>query len=207
MFYLAVFLSILGGYLLGSIPFGLVFTKLAGIGDIRKIGSGNIGATNVLRTGRKDLAILTIIFDAGKAGIAAILASYIASFQGFSEAQIMIIKITAGTFAVLGHIFSFWLKFKGGKGIASAAGMVLSVSPLVGLFAVLVWIITALISKYSSLAALAALVLTPIFAYFSGNNIIFVIALSFLVIIIIFRHKENIKRLIAGTETKIKLKK
>ncbi len=137
----------------------------------------------------------------------AILASYIARQQGFVETQVMIIKIIAGTFAVLGHIFSFWLKFKGGKGIASAAGMVLSVSPLVGLFAVFVWIITAVISKYSSLAALAALVLTPIFAYFSGNNIIFVIALSFLVIIIIFRHKENIKRLISGTETKIKLKK
>lgn len=194
-------ISAIIGYFLGSIPFGLVFTRMAGLGDIRKIGSGNIGATNVLRTGRKDIAFLTLIFDIGKAGFAALLASFI--FDNRLDG------LVAGLFGVLGHNFPVWLKFKGGKGVASTLGMMLATYPGVGILACLTWLFMAVVFKYSSLSALTALVLSPLYAWMLGgyDRDAYVLCYAFLAILSIIRHKENIKRLLNGTETKIKMKK
>ena len=195
------FISSLIGYFLGSIPFGLVITRLAGLGDIRKIGSGNIGATNVLRTGRKDLALLTLILDVSKAGIAALLAQFIFDSP--------IAGLVAGTAGVLGHNFPIWLKFKGGKGVASTLGMMLATNPLVGVLACLTWLIVAFIFKYSSLSALTALAFSPFFALVAGGKDAKIYALfyAFLAILSFWRHKGNILRLLNGTETQIKVKK
>ena len=151
-------LSIIIGYLLGSIPFGLVLTKMAGLGDIRQIGSGNIGATNVLRTGRKDLALLTLLCDIGKAAFAAYLCQWIFHSQ--------IIGVVAGVFAVFGHNYPVWLKFKGGKGVASTLGLMFGVTPVVGVCTSLTWLLMAVLFRYSSLSALTALSLAPIYAFF-----------------------------------------
>ena len=197
----SAFVSASLGYIFGSIPFGLVFTRLGGLGDIRKIGSGNIGATNVLRTGRKDLAFLTLVFDIGKAGIIALLCTflYASPTMGF----------IAGTAAVIGHNYPIWLKFKGGKGVASTLGMMLATSPMVGLCTCLTWLVVAFTLKYSSLSALVALVLSPIYALFlqKGDTEVFVLCYTFLALLSIIRHRQNIARLLNGTETKIKVKK
>lgn len=145
------------GYLLGSLPFGLVLARLAGHGDIRKIGSGNIGATNVLRTGNKKLALATLILDSGK-GAAAVL--IIQSFAGYHMALI------AGLAAVIGHMFPVWLKFKGGKGVATALGMLLAAAPFAGLVSCAIWLATALITRISSLSALIAMLAAPFAARF-----------------------------------------
>ncbi len=189
------------GYLLGSVPFGLVITRLAGLGDIRKIGSGNIGATNVLRTGRKDLAFLTLICDVSKAGVAALAAQML-----FSNP---IAGLVAGTAGVIGHNFPVWLKFKGGKGVASTLGMMLATHPLVGVLACLTWLLVAVLFRYSSLSALTALAFAPIYALVLGGNDAKVYALfyAFLAILSFVRHKANIVRLLNGTETQIKIKK
>lgn len=189
------------GYFLGSIPFGLVFTRLAGLGDIRQIGSGNIGATNVLRTGRKDLALLTLICDIGKAGFAAFLAQWIFHNE--------LAGLCAGTFGVLGHNFPVWLKFKGGKGVASTLGMMLATHPLVGIMACLTWLFMAIAFRYSSLSALTALILSPLYAFFLGGShvVAFVSCYAFLAVLSLIRHRANISRLLNGTETKIKMKK
>lgn len=204
-------LCALSGYLLGSIPFGLVLTRLAGLGDIRKIGSGNIGATNVLRTGRKDLAFLTIILDASKAGIAAYAAYKIVApqymlFLGFITSTNIIASLVAGSFGVLGHNFPIWLKFKGGKGVASTFGFIIATNPQVALLALLTWLVMAFTSKYSSLSAIIAALLTPVYAFFLVEPVysIFYTAIALLILV---RHYANIVRLIKGQESKINLKK
>lgn len=196
MFYIGF--SIFIGYLVGSIPFGLVFTRMAGLGDIRKIGSGNIGATNVLRTGRKDLAFLTLIFDIGKAAFAALFCQFI--FNDHS------MGILAGFFAVIGHNYPVWLHFKGGKGVASTLGLMLAMTPSVGILTAVSWLLTAITFHYSSLAALTALALSPIFALFFATPITAFLYLL-LAILSFWRHRANIKRILSGEESKIKLGK
>ena len=194
-------ISAILGYFLGSIPFGLVFVYLAGLGDIRKIGSGNIGTTNVLRTGRKDLALLTLICDIGKAGFAALIA------QGIFHSSTA--GVVAGLFGVLGHNFPIWLKFKGGKGVASTLGMMLATHFWVGVLSCLTWLVVAFCFRYSSLSALLALSLAPFYAWLLGgdNQDIYILSYAFLALLSIVRHRQNIERLLNGTETKIKFKK
>ena len=204
-------LAAIGGYLLGSIPFGLVLTKICGLGDIRKIGSGNIGATNVLRTGRKDLALLTVILDASKAGIAALIAQAYApegfcSILGFISTVPVVSGLIAGVMGVIGHNFPIWLKFKGGKGVASGFGFIVATQAQLGLIALGVWLITAFTTRYSSLSAILACLSVPVFAFFMSDPVhaIFYSAIALLVLI---RHHANIVRLYKGTESKISFKK
>ena len=199
------------GYLLGSIPFGLVLCFLAGYGDIRKIGSGNIGATNVLRTGNKTLALLTIVLDASKAGIAAYLAYALVDVLpyrifGIETTTNTMAGLIAGSMGVIGHNFPLWLKFKGGKGVASTFGFILVTSPVVALADFITWIVVAFTSKYSSLSALTAAVLTPVYAFFLADKI-HVVFYGAIALLVIVRHHANIKRLLKGEESKIKLKK
>lgn len=192
-------LAILVGYLMGSIPFGLLLTRMAGLGDIRAIGSGNIGATNVLRTGNKGLAAATLLLDAGKAAAAVMLVRYFVPDPSFAYAL-------AGPAAFLGHIFPIWLKFKGGKGVAAYIGAMLAISWPVGLIYCAIWLFMAATLRISSLSALAAALAAPVFSYFlSGTHLAAVAALMSL--ILFFSHRENIKRLLAGTEPKIGNKK
>jgi acyl phosphate:glycerol-3-phosphate acyltransferase len=184
-FYAAVVL----GYLVGSIPFGLLLTKLAGLGDIRNIGSGNIGATNVLRTGNKKLAAATLILDGAKGAVAVL----IAAMYGPD------IAVLAAGGAILGHCFPVWLKFNGGKGVATALGILLAVSPLVGLAAIATWLVSAALFRYSSLAALLACLGAPFFAYYLVNLQTAELA-AFMAVLIFIRHHQNIRRLILGTE-------
>lgn len=179
-------------YVFGSIPFGLVLTKLAGLGDIRSIGSGNIGATNVLRTGRKGLAFLTLVLDAGK-GAAAVL---IAAYAYPSMAQF------AGLVALLGHMHPVWLRFKGGKGVSTALGVLLALAWPVALGSAAVWLLMAYFFRYSSLSALTAAVAAPLLALALGyqDQIWLLIAIAVLIFI---KHADNILRLVKGTETKI----
>jgi glycerol-3-phosphate acyltransferase PlsY len=181
--------ALLGGYLLGSIPFGLVLTRLAGLGDIRTIGSGNIGATNVLRTGNKPLALAVLLLDSGK-GAAAVL---IAAMWSDDDA------LAAGLGAVMGHLFPVWLGFKGGKGVATTFGTLLALAWPVGLIA---WLAMALVFRMSSAAALAAIAATPIAAYFLGSIALACTALL-LAALVWFKHAANIDRLLHGTEPRI----
>lgn len=203
--------SIIFGYLLGSVPFGLVLVRLAGLGDLRKVGPGTIGATNVLRTGRKDLALLTLILDASKAAIASLVALKLAPATeiiingNFTTLNIFLSLIT-GTAAIIGHNFPVWLKFKGGKGVASSFGFILVNTPFIALLALATWIITAIITRYSSLSAIMAAILAPLFTFFFAPPI-YLWFYSFIVILLLIRHHTNIKRLINGEETKIKFKK
>lgn len=201
----------LGGYLLGSIPFGLVLTRMCGLGDIRKIGSGNIGATNVLRTGRKDLALLTVILDASKAGVAAVIAvltvpaSDFVFFGLFTQANI-VASLIAGSCGVIGHNFPIWLKFKGGKGVASAFGFIVATCPQIGLLALVTWLACAFITRYSSLSAILAACLTPFYAFFLTEPV-YTIFYTFIAILVLVRHHANIVRLLKGEESKISFKK
>ena len=204
-------LSALGGYLLGSIPFGLVLTRLCGLGDIRKIGSGNIGATNVLRTGRKDLALLTVLLDAFKAGIAALIAYHLAPekfylFFGFVTTTNIMASLIAGFCGVLGHNFPIWLKFKGGKGVASAFGFILFTYWPLALVALGVLLVVAFRSKYSSLSAIMACVAVPIVAFFMVDPV-YTAFYTAIALLIIIRHHANIYRLLHGQESKISFKK
>ncbi|MFZ5619342.1 MAG: glycerol-3-phosphate 1-O-acyltransferase PlsY [Pseudomonadota bacterium] len=183
------------GYLLGSVPFGLVITKAAGLGDIRAIGSGNIGATNVLRTGRKDLALATLVLDGGKGAIAVLIA-YALHWR----------PEVAGAAAFLGHCFPVWLKFKGGKGVATFLGTLLALWFPAGVFACAVWLILAFALRFSSLAALGAAAASPL-VLFSMGKAAFAIAAIFMTVLIFIRHEANIKRLIKGEEPKIGKKK
>ena len=185
------------GYLLGSIPFGLILTKLAGTQDLRSIGSGNIGATNVLRTGRKGLAAATLICDALKGTIAVVIAG---NFGGPNAAML------AALGAFLGHLFPVWLKFKGGKGVAVYIGVLIGLFwPAAVVFCVM-WLATAFTSRYSSLSALVASFVTPIFLWWFGHA---ALASLFVVLtmLLFYMHRENIKRLQAGTEGRIGDKK
>jgi len=195
-------LAAVGGYLLGSVPFGLVITKAAGLGDIRSIGSGNIGATNVLRTGRKDLALATLLLDAGKAGIALLIARWLSD----GMPQQTLIELTAGTAAFVGHCFPVWLKFKGGKGVATFFGLLFAGYWPLALLAGVVWLAIATIFRYSSLAALAAVAITPIAAMVAGvpEHAAFTAAIA---VLIFWLHRANIARLRAGTEPRIGDKK
>ena len=190
-------LAAMGGYLLGSIPFGLVLTRLAGLGDIREIGSGNIGATNVLRTGNKFLAALTLIADSGKGAAAA----YAFIMYAGMEAGLI-----AGFAAVLGHNFPVWLKFKGGKGFATTLGVLLVTAWPVGLAAIGTWLLTAAIFRYSSLSALVAIAAAPVYAWYLATPEHAILAVG-LAILSFIRHHENISRLIKGEESKIGAKK
>lgn len=209
--YTIFLLCAMSGYLLGSIPFGLVLTRLAGLGDIRKIGSGNIGATNVLRTGRKDLALLTVILDATKAGIAAYIAYKIVPntdyvFFGLYTSLNTVASLIAGTFGVLGHNFPVWLKFKGGKGVASAFGFIVITNWQVGLLALCIWLVMAIIFKYSSLAAITAAASVPFIAFFMTEPV-YAIFYTAIAILLLVRHHANINRLVHGQESKISFKK
>lgn len=191
----AVLLPILFGYLLGSIPFGLVLTRAAGLGDIRAIGSGNIGATNVLRTGRKDLALATLLLDGGKAGLAVLIASAL----GW-RAEI------AGAAAFLGHCFPVWLNFKGGKGVATFLGALLALWFPAGVFACATWLGAAGLTRYSSLSALLAAAASPLILFAMGKWE-FALAAAFMTALIFMRHRANIERLLTGMEPKIGAKK
>lgn len=181
------------GYFLGSVPFGLVLTKLAGTQDIRTIGSGNIGATNVLRTGRKGLAAATLILDALKGTVAVIIAG---SVGGPIAAMI------AGLAAFLGHLFPVWLGFKGGKGVAVYIGIMLGLYFPAAIVFCLAWLACAFSSRYSSFSALTASAITPIFLWWAKAPQLAVLA-TVLTVLLWFMHRENIKRLLNGTEGKI----
>lgn len=185
---------LVASYLLGAVPFGLVITRIAGLGDIRDIGSGNIGATNVLRTGRKDLALATLLLDAGKGAIAVLVTSLLLGLPDFAAA--------AGLAAFVGHCFPVYLKFKGGKGVATFFGTLFAVSPLVGLIAALTWGLMALVFRMSSLSGLSAAVAAPIASYFAsgGSDWKFIAGMTLMIFI---RHHENIGRILNGTESKI----
>ncbi|CDN47428.1 glycerol-3-phosphate 1-O-acyltransferase PlsY [Neorhizobium galegae] len=181
------------GYLLGSIPFGLILTRAAGLGDIRSIGSGNIGATNVLRTGNKKLAAATLLLDALKATVAALVAWYLFG----KEAGLL-----AGFAAFMGHLFPVWLGFKGGKGVATYIGTLLGVAPWMVLVFAAIWLGVARISKYSSLAALVATLVIPVVLWFLNEPKI-ALVMAVMTVISWWKHEANIKRLIAGTESRI----
>jgi glycerol-3-phosphate acyltransferase PlsY len=190
---MSLLLAAVLGVLLGSIPFGLLLTRAAGLGDIRNVGSGNIGATNVLRTGRKDLAAATLVLDGGKGAAAVLLAG---ALWGPVAASV------AGGAAVLGHLFTPWLGFQGGKGVATGLGTLLALSFPAGLAACALWLATAKLTRISSASALVAFVLAPLLAWgFGGTTPAFaMLAVSALVV---WRHEGNIRRLLAGTEPRI----
>ncbi|MAQ35887.1 acyl-phosphate glycerol-3-phosphate acyltransferase [Thioclava sp. ES.031] len=181
------------GYLLGSVPFGLVITKLFKLGDLRKIGSGNIGATNVLRTGSKSAALATLLLDSGKGAIAVLIARYT---LGETAAQV------AGAAAFIGHIYPVWLRFQGGKGVATFLGTMIALAWPVGLATCAVWLVTALLTRISSLAALVSAAATVPLAYFLGYRELMMLAAG-LSVLIFWRHRTNIARLAMGTEPKI----
>jgi glycerol-3-phosphate acyltransferase PlsY len=200
-------------YLLGSIPFGVLLTRAAGLGDVRNIGSGNIGATNVLRTGRKDLALMTLLLDGGKGALAVLVVSFLFIDLGFRDG---LAAIAAGS-AFLGHLFPIWLKFRGGKGVATFFGVLLMAAWPVGLAAGAIWILMAALFRYSSLAALTAamcapwlplLLLRDPLAYDQSWVLIndlrpLIILAAFMGVLILIRHRMNIARLVARTEPKI----
>lgn len=195
---LFIVLVVLASYLLGSVPFGLVITRAAGLGDIRDIGSGNIGATNVLRTGRKDLALATLLLDAGKGAIAVLVTAHALAAPELAAA--------AGMSAFIGHCFPVFLKFKGGKGVATFFGTVFAINLIVGAIAAVVWLAVAAIFRMSSLAGLTTAAAVPVASYYmsGGNSWVFLAVMSLLVFV---RHHENIGRILSGTESKIDAKK
>lgn len=198
-----MFVALTIGYLLGSIPFGLLLTRLAGLGDIRDIGSGNIGATNALRTGNRWVAIGTLIGDAGKGAIAVLLMNEVARVAGADAA---LLGGLAGLAAFLGHLYPVWIGFKGGKGVSTFIGILLALHWPVGLLFCATWAIVALVSRYSSLAALVAAGLTPV--YLAWLNQWELVGLSALLVLFIYiAHRDNISRLLAGTESRIGQKK
>ncbi|ABL70640.1 glycerol-3-phosphate 1-O-acyltransferase PlsY [Paracoccus denitrificans] len=181
------------GYLLGSVPFGIVITRALGLGDLRRIGSGNIGATNVLRTGNKPAALATLLLDSGKGAIAVLLARWLAGPDA---------ALVAGAAAFLGHLFPVWLGFRGGKGVATFLGTLLALDWRLGLIACGIWLLAALAGRISSLSALVAAALTPCLAlWLDGARMAAVTA--FMAVLIFIRHRTNIARILAGTEPRI----
>jgi glycerol-3-phosphate acyltransferase PlsY len=191
-----VLIATIIGYLLGSIPFGLVLTRLAGLGDIRRVGSGNIGATNVLRTGNKGLAALTLAFDVTK-GIAAVGFGWLWGLEAAAAAAIAV---------CVGHMFPVWLGFRGGKGVATALGVLLALAWPVALGAGVLWLATVAIFQYSSLAALVAACATAAVAVFVVD-MPRAVAIGVIAILVVVRHRENIHRLLDGTESRISFRK
>ncbi|RWF46768.1 MAG: glycerol-3-phosphate 1-O-acyltransferase PlsY [Mesorhizobium sp.] len=185
-------LALVFGYLLGSIPFGLLLTRAAGLGDVRKIGSGNIGATNVLRTGNKGLAAATLLLDALKGTAAVLIAGHFAPETA----------VWAGLGAFLGHLFPAWLGFKGGKGVATYLGVLIGLAWQVALIFAVVWLVMAFLFRFSSLAALTAAVVVPIALYFMSTPQVAALFVGMSIIVFI-KHRANISRLMAGTEGKI----
>lgn len=180
-------------YIIGSIPFGLILARIMGLGNLRDIGSGNIGATNVLRTGSKKAAVLTLLLDGGKGAVVVLLAR---AYADADAAQI-------AAFAVMiGHCFPVWLKFRGGKGVATFLGLLYALAWPIGIAACLTWLVTALVFRFSSLAALVAAASTMVWAVVLGEPQIFVLC-AFLTALIFWRHAGNIRRLVDGTEGKI----
>jgi glycerol-3-phosphate acyltransferase PlsY len=197
--------AVVGGYLLGSIPFGVIATRLGGAGDVRNIGSGNIGATNVLRTGRKDLAAITLLGDGGKGAVAVFVAWLLTRHSG-AQAQATLTALAGGS-AFLGHLFPVWLKFKGGKGVATFFGTLLAAAWPVGLAAGATWIVMAFLFRISSLAALTAAALAPIYVFLLDRPYPIAVMALFMGVLIYIRHKDNIGRLLKGQEPKIGKKK
>lgn len=198
---LTLLMAVLGGYLVGSIPFGVLLTRAAGAGDVRNIGSGNIGATNVLRTGRKDLALATLLLDAGKGAAALLIARAVTGNDA--------VAAIAGGAAFLGHLYPIWLGFRGGKGVATFFGLMLAAAWPLGLVAAAVWLLTAAVFRVSSLSALVATLVTPILALMPiaalnlpTSNSVFLLALVAMTLIWL-RHFDNIIRLIKGKEPRI----
>ena len=185
-------------YLIGSIPFALLIPKVFGHGDIRNIGSGNVGTTNVLRTGNKILAFLVLCLDVLKGLLPFILLNF------YSENIGLLQTIFLCHFSILGHIFPIWLKFKGGKGVATYIGFLFGINLVLGLFFLIIWLVIALVFKYSSLSSLIASTIAPIYFIINTNNYI-AIFLIYLFSVIVVKHRENIKRLLNRTENKIKL--
>jgi acyl phosphate:glycerol-3-phosphate acyltransferase len=188
----AQLLWVITGYLLGSIPFGLLLTRAIGI-DIRTVGSGNIGTTNVLRTGNKGLAAATLLLDAGKGAAALLLARHFAGVEA---------GMLAGVAAFLGHCFPVWLKFRGGKGVATLLGVALAAVPLAGVIALLAWVGGALATRYSSVGGIASAVAAPVAAWALGAPHS-AIALAGMAVLLVWQHRENIGRLRDGTESRI----
>jgi glycerol-3-phosphate acyltransferase PlsY len=186
--------ALVGGYLIGSVPFGLVLTRLAGLGDLRTFGSGNIGATNVLRTGRKDLALATLVLDIGK-GAAAVLVAY----RGWGPD----VALMAAYGAILGHMFPVWLKFRGGKGVATTLGVHLAMAWPMGAAACATWIVVAAVFRFSSLASLLSIAAAPGFAWWLVGDIQLVQYAAIVAVVVWLRHAANIRRLLKGEEPKI----
>ncbi len=204
-------ITLLIAYLLGSIPFGLLLTKAAGMGDIRNVGSGNIGATNVLRTGNKKLALLTLLLDGAKGWLAIYIISYVIPQNEVPTNQYHILltylaSLTCPVAVVIGHVFPVWLKFKGGKGVATAFGAALGVSLLIGAIGLACWLGMFAAKRISSLSALLGINIMPLAALITGNTIYF-IPLTLIAVLVTYRHKDNIRRLLAGTEPKFGSKK
>ena len=190
----AVAAALIGGYLVGSIPFGVLLTRWGGAGDVRAIGSGNIGATNVLRTGRKDLAALTLVGDAGK-GVLAVVAAR--ALWGETAGAL------AGGAALVGHLFPVWLGFKGGKGVATALGIMLAATWPAGLLALATWLLVLAVFRISSLSALAAAVMSPVYAALVHAPAPIRSLVLFAAILVVLRHRANISRLLAGEEPRV----
>ncbi|WP_374402689.1 glycerol-3-phosphate 1-O-acyltransferase PlsY [Niveibacterium sp.] len=193
----------LAAYLIGSTPFAVIVSRAMGLEDPRKYGSGNPGATNVLRSGSKKAAILTLIGDALKGTVAVMLARALAAPLGLGENDAAV----AGIFAFLGHVFSVFLRFQGGKGVATAAGVLLAMSLPAGGLTLATWLLVAFTTRYSSAAALAAALAAPVFTYWWLGNLSWTAATIMMSAVLIWRHKENISRLVAGKEDRIGGKK
>jgi acyl phosphate:glycerol-3-phosphate acyltransferase len=193
---LAAAIVLVGGYFLGSIPFGVIATRIGGAGDLRAIGSGSIGATNVLRTGRRDLALITLLGDGGKGAVAVLLAGWL---LGSANDAAM-----AGGAAFFGHCFPVWLKFKGGKGVATFFGTLIAIAWPAGLLAGATWLVMAALFRYSSLAGLTAAALAPLYVFLTGQTPEAKLYMAaFMAVLIFIRHEGNIRRLLKGEEPRI----
>ncbi|WP_200894483.1 glycerol-3-phosphate 1-O-acyltransferase PlsY [Sphingomonas sp. SRS2] len=186
------FVTLIGAYLLGSIPFGVVLTRLGGAGDLRQIGSGNIGATNVLRTGRKGLAAATLLLDGGKGAVAVLLAQWLQPD----------LALWAGAAAFVGHLYPVWLKFRGGKGVATMLGVSLAAWWPAGLAFAVVWLAMLALTRRSSVGGLAGAVAAPIAAAMGGQSAA-VLVMLMMTLLVVWKHRDNIARLIDGTEPKV----